>query len=83
LKLKDKLNAVHLGQTTFGVIAYGINYSYTYNTPSGKFTIMPTDMNYHKYISYEGYGITPDIPLNFDEDWIEQTMRIIENDTQK
>jgi hypothetical protein len=83
LKLKDKLNAVHLGQPTFGVIAYGINYSYTYNTPSGKFTIMPTDMNYHKYIAYEGHGITPDIPLNFDEDWIEQTMRIIENDTQK
>lgn len=79
LKLKDKLNAVHLGQTTYGVIAYGINYSYTYNTPSGKFTILPTDMNYHKYIAYEGYGIAPDITLNFDKDWIVQTLQLIED----
>lgn len=79
LKLKDKLNAVHLGQKTYGVIAYGINYSYKYNTPSGKFTILPTDMNYHKYIAYEGYGIAPDITLNFDNDWIVQTLQLIED----
>lgn len=47
---------------------------------SGHFTITPTDMNFHRYIDYEGKGIIPDIPLDFDRDWIEQTLEIIEKD---
>jgi C-terminal processing protease CtpA/Prc len=82
LKLLKNKNAKHLGQTTFGVIAYGMNYGYDYNTPSGHFEITPTDMNYHKYIQYEGKGIIPEIVLGFDRDWIEQTLEIIEADTK-
>jgi hypothetical protein len=78
LKLKKIDNAKHLGQTTRGVIAYGMNYGYRYNTPSNYFTILPTDMDFHKYITYEGAGISPDISLDFDKDWIEQTLAIIE-----
>ncbi|WP_296378891.1 S41 family peptidase [Winogradskyella sp.] len=80
LKLLKNKNAKHLGQTTRGIISYGKNYGYYYNSPSGHFTITPTDMNFHRYIDYEGKGITPEIPLDFDRDWIEQTLEIIEKD---
>ncbi len=80
LKLLKNKNAQHLGQTTRGIIAYGMNYGYKYKTPSGYFNLTPTDMNFHKYIAYEGKGITPEISLDFNSDWIEQTLEIIEND---
>jgi hypothetical protein len=36
-------------------------------------------MNFHKqYFEYEGSGVIPDIKLDFDRDWIEQTLEIIE-----
>ena len=38
----------------------------------------PTDMNFHKYIAYEGKGITPEIQLDFNRDWMEQTLEIID-----
>ena len=77
LKLLKNKNAKHLGQTTRGIIAYGMNYGYNYNTPSGYFNMTPTDMNFHKYIAYEGKGITPEIQLDFNRDWLEQTLEII------
>ncbi len=80
LKLLKNKNAKHLGQTTRGIIAYGMNYGYKYKTPSGYFNLTPTDMNFHKYIAHEGKGITPEISLDFNSDWIEQTLEIIEND---
>lgn len=80
IKLKKKLNAIHLGQTTYGAIAYGTNYGRTYETPSGEFSLRPTDMNFHKnFYEYEGFGIVPDIKLSFDKDWIEQAIEIINN----
>lgn len=81
VKLKEFKNSKHLGQSTFGVIAYGINYGRTYDTPSGFFEIKPTDMNFHEFYKYENKGVTPDITLDFDRDWIEQTSEIIEKDT--
>ena len=80
LKLLKNKNAKHLGQTTFGVIAYGLNYGNSYNTPSSHFRITPTDMNFHKLIGYEGKGITPEITLDFNSDWMQQTLEIIETD---
>jgi len=77
VKLKKLKGATHLGQVTMGAISYGMNYGYDYPTPSGFFRILPTDMDFHKFIKYEGKGITPDIALSFDKDWIEQTLEII------
>ncbi|WP_405604992.1 S41 family peptidase [Polaribacter sp. Asnod1-A03] len=77
LKLKKLKKTKHLGQTTFGVIAYGINYGRSYTTPTNKFTIMPTDMNFHKYYKYESKGVTPDIKLDYTKDWIDQTLDMI------
>tara|TARA_B100000809_G_C15030792_1_gene491874 strand:- start:91 stop:1206 length:1116 start_codon:yes stop_codon:yes gene_type:complete len=82
VKLKGLKNAKHLGQSTFGVVAYGLNYGRSYDTPSGHFSILPTDMNFHKYIQFEGKGISPDTPLDFDRDWIEQTLEIIAKNAQ-
>ena len=53
IKLKDLKNGKHLGQTTRGLIAYGMNYGYTFNMPSGYFKMTPTDMNFHEYYKYE------------------------------
>ncbi|MBL4662919.1 MAG: hypothetical protein JKY22_05045 [Flavobacteriaceae bacterium] len=79
VKLKKLSNVIHLGETTRGVIAYGMNYGYTYETPSGLFSILPTDMDFHKtYFEYEGKGIVPTVKLNFDSDWISQTIEYIE-----
>ncbi|APY07120.1 hypothetical protein BWZ20_01845 [Winogradskyella sp. J14-2] len=84
LKLKNETNSVHLGQTTFGALAYGSNYGNLYTTPSGYFSFYPTDMDFHNiYYKYEGFGIIPDITLEFDKDWVEQTLDIIKNETQK
>lgn len=77
LKLRQLKNVKHLGQTTRGIIAYGMNYGYNYDLPSGYFKITPTDMNFHKFIEFEGKGITPEIPLDFGRDWIEQTLEIM------
>ena len=79
VKLKKIKNAIHLGQVTMGAISYGMNYGYDYSTPSGFFRILPTDMDFHKFIKYEGKGVTPDIALLFDRDWIEQTLEVIKN----
>ena len=59
-----------------------MNYGYQHDTPSGHFMITPTDINFHKYIQYKGKGVSPEIPLDFDRDWIEQTLEIIEKDAQ-
>lgn len=71
LKLKGLKKAKHLGQTTRGIIAYGMNYGYQYDTQSGYFIMTPTDMKFNKYIQYEGKGVSPETPLDFDSDWIE------------
>lgn len=78
LKLKKLKNAVHLGQRTNGIIAYGHNYGTSYDSPTGNFSFTPTDMNFHKFIDYEMVGIQPEILLDFSSDWIIQTQSIIE-----
>lgn len=79
LKLKDLKNTTHLGQRTYGAVAYGSNYGKLLKTPSGLFAIYPTDMNFHKLIEYEYVGVQPDIELDFNKDWIAQTLQIIDN----
>ncbi|MFD1061791.1 S41 family peptidase [Winogradskyella litorisediminis] len=83
LELLKNKKAKHLGQATRGVIAYGKNYGYDYDTPSGHFKFTPTDMNFHEFIDYEGKGVEPEIKLDFDRDWIEQTLEVIEADKNK
>jgi hypothetical protein len=39
-------------------------------------------MNFHKYIEFEGKGIRPQVPLDFNRDWLEQTLEIIESENK-
>tara|TARA_R110002012_G_scaffold263456_1_gene446227 strand:- start:61427 stop:62668 length:1242 start_codon:yes stop_codon:yes gene_type:complete len=78
VQLKEIKGAVHLGQTTWGIISYGFNYGRSYTTPSKFFDVMPTDMDFHaKFFAYEGNGVVPDSRLDVDKSWIDQTLAII------
>lgn len=77
VRLKGIKTTIHLGQTTYGAIAYGHNYGNTFTSPSGLFYIAPTDMRFNHFLKYEESGIAPDVKLSPESDWIEQTMNII------
>ncbi len=83
VRLKNIKTTVHLGQTTYGAIAYGMNYGTTYESPSGLFFFAPTDMRFNHYLKYEEAGVSPDIKLSPESDWIEQTMNIIKTQNQQ
>lgn len=83
IRLKNIKTTVHLGQTTYGAVAYGHNYGTTYESPSGLFYIAPTDMRFNHYLKYEEVGVSPDIKLSPESDWIEQTMNIIKTQNQQ
>lgn len=83
VKLMALPNGTHIGQRTRGALAYGRNYGYRYDTPSGLFQVIPTDMDFHnKYIQFERTGIVPEIELDFKTDWIQQTLTIINTKIQ-
>jgi hypothetical protein len=78
LKLKQLKNVTTLGQTTKGMLAYGSNYGKTVRLPSGRFAIYTTDMNNGpELLPYEDYGISPDIVLRDDSNWMEQVVQMI------
>jgi len=78
LRLKKIKNVFLLGQTTKGMLAYGINMDNHTKLPSGKYIVSPTDMQgSKKLLKYENYGIKPEIVLNTNTDWITQTLEII------
>lgn len=78
VKLKDRKNVTLLGDNTRGMITYGRNYPEDQASPSGRFRIYFSDMkdNWKKYLPYEGKGISPDVYLRSDRDWIEQALEI-------
>lgn len=78
VKLKNQVSAIQVGQRTNGTIAYGRNYGNSYTTPSGIYSILPTDMNFHnRYFEYEYVGVQPEIQLDNNSDWLEQLKVII------
>ncbi len=75
LKLKKINNVTVLGQTTKGMLMYGSNYGETIKLPSQQFAVYPTDMKGpHKLLQFEDKGVKPDIHLQSDKDWLEQTI---------
>lgn len=79
VRLKDKFDAIQLGQRTYGAISYGSNYGKSFNSPSGLFNFYPTDMRQREFIEFEEVGVQPDVKLNQESDWVEQTMAYIQN----
>jgi hypothetical protein len=78
LRLRKLDNCVHLGQKTNGCLAYEIKDS-SYELPSGHFIAVLTKNKFKKYLKYESQGVVPDYELNYEEDWIAQIQRFIEN----
>lgn len=78
VRLKDDFDAIQLGQRTYGAISYGSNYGRSYNSPSGLFNFYPTDMRQREFIAYEEVGVQPDVQLNQESDWVEQTIAYIQ-----
>ncbi len=78
LELKELKNVTTIGQQTKGMLAYGSNYGKKERLPSGQFEIYLTDMNNgSSLLKYEDVGISPDIVLRNDIDWIGQVLAII------
>jgi hypothetical protein len=82
VRLKENFDAIQLGQRTYGAISYGSNYGSTYHSPSGLFSFYPTDMRQKRFIAYEEVGVEPDVTLEVDSDWVQQTVDIINNQNQ-
>jgi len=69
--------ATHLGERTKGALTYGMNYGTTYESPSGLFKIVPTDMKFNKWLKYEEVGVQPEVTLDPSKNWLDQTIEII------
>jgi hypothetical protein len=83
VRLKDGFDAIQLGQRTNGAISYGSNYGKSYDSPSGLFNFYPTDMRQREFIAYEEVGVQPDIQLNHESDWLEQTIAYIQSESKE
>lgn len=78
IELKALKNVTIIGQQSKGMLAYGSNYGKKERLPSGQFEIYLTDMNNgSSLLKYEDVGISPDIVLRNDRDWIEQVLSVI------
>ena len=82
LRLRNIKSTVHLGERTYGAVAYGHNYGNTFTSPSGLFYFAPTDMKFNQFLRYEEVGVEPHIQLDPEQDWIQQTLEIIQANNQ-
>jgi len=76
-KLSKLPNCIILGQQSNGTVAYEIKNS-DFELPSGYFTAVLTSKTHSKYLELESQGVMPNIELSIMSDWIEQTIKIIE-----
>ena len=72
-------NVTLLGRDSWGACAYGSNYGNAAVSESGLFYFMKTDMDYSYLIDHEEKGISVDIPLDLERDWIAQTQEFIKS----
>ncbi|WP_316836594.1 hypothetical protein [Pedobacter nutrimenti] len=78
MELKKFKNVIILGETSNGTITYGSNYGTTVDLPGKKYKFYPSDMtDSGNCLPYEEIGITPDILLNKDTEWIKQVRVLI------
>jgi len=78
VRIKKSDNVTLLGETTNGMIAYGNNNGVSDTLPGKRVRLYITDMpDYGNYVRYEDIGITPDVFLKPEEDWVGQVVAII------
>jgi hypothetical protein len=78
IKLKKEKNVVLLGENTRGVLSYRRKLGKTYNLPSEKYKFTVIDVDNSEYLDYEEVGITPDVVLDPDKDWLQQVIEYID-----
>ena len=79
IELLKRDHVTSAGIRTAGILTYGNNYGKTETLPSGKFQLYITDMkDSGNYLPYESVGISPQVSLAFDRDWIQQVLEQIE-----
>lgn len=78
VELKKMKGLVILGETTNGTLTYGNNYGNTEKLPGGRFKLYITDMKEDgNYLPYEGIGVSPDVFLDPNSEWLPQVMQMI------
>ncbi|MCA6423961.1 MAG: hypothetical protein IM571_01660 [Chitinophagaceae bacterium] len=76
IRLKKYNNVTLFGEDTEGMITYGSNYGRQIPLKSKGLFVYPTDMRgLKKDLQYETIGISPNIYLSKDSDWIEQVLK--------
>lgn len=76
-KLGKMSNCKIFGQQSNGTAAYELVNS-NFELPSGHFIAVLTSKAHSKYFEIESKGVSPDVELSLDSDWIEQTIKLIE-----
>jgi len=75
IRLMHRKNVRLYGETTQGMITYGSNYGKTFPLATPNLFIYPTDMRgVRRDLQYETTGITPEVALRPDTDWLEQLL---------
>ncbi|PQV49451.1 peptidase S41-like protein [Jejuia pallidilutea] len=77
VKLKKLPNTKILGDKTQGTLTYELKKNISNPLPCGKFLGIITSKRHKEYLPFESVGVTPDMYLNYDSDWIEQAVKII------
>ncbi|KPM32034.1 Peptidase family S41 [Croceitalea dokdonensis DOKDO 023] len=77
LKLKQLPNTTILGDRTQGTLAYELKKNISNPLGCGKFVAIVTSKRHKEYLPFESKGIEPDMLLEYDRDWITQTMEFI------
>ncbi len=67
--------AILVGENSGGYVGYGNIFSV--KTPQHKFTIQASTTRYKNARKYEVVGVSPDYRLDYKNDWIEQTKKIL------
>jgi C-terminal processing protease CtpA/Prc len=76
IRLKKRKKVSLYGEDTEGMVTYGSNYGRQIPLKSKGLFVYPTDMKgLKKDLQYETIGISPNIYLSKDSDWIEQVLK--------
>ena len=73
---KQSSRTILVGENSGGYVGYGENGGL--NTPCYNFRLSCTMTRYEEQRKYEADGVTPDYLLEYDRDWIDQTMELLE-----
>ncbi len=78
VKLKRLPNTQILGDKTQGTLSYELKKNISNNLPCGKFIAIMTSKKHKEYLEFESKGVSPDILLEYNKDWIDQTKELIQ-----